>query len=116
MTAVRAVTVFGAQVVAFRCDLDAYSFAEIQRQVEEIGLSVTSRLIVDLPSVPHMTTAGMALLLGLCQQTKGEIVLAHPSQQVRNLLDICRSSKGPFSLIDCLDVEPSIVVKPGTDK
>jgi len=100
-----------AKVIAFQCDLDTRTVPIIQRNIDEIDLSRTGCLIVDLGSVVHLTTAGAALLVYLCQRTKRTIVLANLSQRSRDLLSIHRLGEGIFELVDCRDLEPSITLK-----
>ncbi len=100
-----------AKVIAFQGNLDTQTVPVIQQNIERIDLSSTGSLILDLSAVAHLTTAGAALLVYLCQRMRRKVVLANLSQRSRDLLTIHRLSEGIFVLVDCHDLKPSLIFK-----
>ncbi len=71
--------------------LDAYSFEEFEKQMDEILESDKSNVAVDMSRLEYISSAGAGVLISAMSRTRekgGKLVLVNPSAEVAEVLSL----------------------------
>ena len=71
--------------------LDAHTFEELEKTINELFENNTYRLVVDLSGLDYISSAGAGVFIGAigtAQDNEGDIVLVRPSANVKEVFDL----------------------------
>ncbi|MCZ6602715.1 MAG: STAS domain-containing protein [Planctomycetota bacterium] len=71
--------------------LDAHTFEELEKTIQELFEKSVYRIIVDLEKLDYISSAGCGVFIGaigVAQENDGNIVLLRPSANVREVFDL----------------------------
>lgn len=71
--------------------LDAHTFEEMEKMIQELFDKKHYRIIVDLEKLDYISSAGCGVFIGaigVAQENNGNIVLLNPSANVREVFDL----------------------------
>lgn len=71
--------------------LDAHTFEELERTVNDLFEQGTYKLVVDLSGLDYISSAGAGVFIGAigtAQDNNGNIVLVRPSASVKEVFDL----------------------------
>jgi len=71
--------------------LDAHTFEELEKAVNDLFDAGTHRLIVDLSGLDYISSAGAGVFIGAigtAQENDGNIILVKPSPNVKEVFDL----------------------------
>lgn len=71
--------------------LDAHTFEELEKTINELFENNTYRLVVDLSGLDYISSAGAGVFIGAigtAQDNNGDIVLVKPSSNVKEVFDL----------------------------
>lgn len=81
----------GIHFIAVGGFLDAHTFEEMERLIDNLFESGTFRLVVDLSKLDYISSAGAGVFIGAisrAQENSGNIVLMRPSNNVKEVFDL----------------------------
>src|SRR5436309_8125952 len=81
----------GVVVLTVRGFLDAHTYEELEKTVNELFEAGTYRLIVDLSGLDYISSAGAGVFIGAigtAQENDGNIILVKPSPNVKEVFDL----------------------------
>ncbi len=85
--------------------LDAHTFEEMERLIENLFESGNYRLVVDLSKLDYISSAGAGVFIGAisrAQENSGNIILMTPSTNVKEVFDLLGLSQ-IFSFCETVD-------------
>ncbi len=85
--------------------LDAHTFEEMERLIDNLFESGTFRLVVDLSKLDYISSAGAGVFIGAisrAQENSGNIILMRPSTNVKEVFDLLGLSQ-IFSFADTME-------------
>lgn len=71
--------------------LDAHTYEQLEKTIDELIDSGTIKIIVDLSSLDYISSAGAGVFIGAvakAQENDGNLVLMRPSTNVREVFDL----------------------------
>ena len=71
--------------------LDAHTFEELEKTINELFEGDSYRLVVDLSGLNYISSAGAGVFIGAigtAQDNNGDIILVKPSANVREVIDL----------------------------
>ncbi len=87
--------------IAVQGFLDAHTFEEMEKTINDLFDGGTYRLVVDLSKLDYISSAGAGVFIGAigtAQENDGNIVLMKPSPNVKEVFDLLGLSQiFPFS-------------------
>jgi anti-anti-sigma factor len=81
----------GVTTIALKGIVDAYSYAKLEKILNNLIKQKAYKLIVDLSQVDYMVSHGIGILigvLGVVQKNGGNIVLLNPKPAVMEILEL----------------------------
>ena len=81
----------GVAFVAVQGFLDAHTFEEMEKTINDLFDNGTYRLVVDLSKLDYISSAGAGVFIGAigtAQENDGNIVLMRPSPNVKEVFDL----------------------------
>ena len=81
----------GVILLTVRGFLDAHTFEELERTINEIFEEGTYKLVVDLSGLDYISSAGAGVFIGAigtAQENDGNIILIKPSPNVKEVFDL----------------------------
>jgi anti-sigma B factor antagonist len=81
----------GAILLTVRGFLDAHTFEELERTINDIFEGGTYKLAVDLSGLDYISSAGAGVFIGAigtAQENEGNIILMRPSPNVKEVFDL----------------------------
>lgn len=81
----------GVILLAVRGFLDAHTFEELERTINDIFEEGTYKLVVDLSGLDYISSAGAGVFIGAigtAQENDGNIILIKPSPNVKEVFDL----------------------------
>ncbi len=78
-------------VLTVRGFLDAHTFEELEKTINDIFEEGTYRLVVDLSGLDYISSAGAGVFIGAigtAQENDGNIILMKPSPNVKEVFDL----------------------------
>jgi anti-sigma B factor antagonist len=81
----------GVIILTVRGFLDAHTFEELERTINDIFESGTYKLAVDLSGLDYISSAGAGVFIGAigtAQENEGNIILMRPSPNVKEVFDL----------------------------
>lgn len=81
----------GVMLISVRGYLDAHTFEEMERTINEFFEGGHYRLVVDLSKLEYISSAGAGVFIGAigtAQENEGNIVLMRPTAPVRDVFDL----------------------------
>lgn len=95
----------GITFIAVRGFLDAHTFEEMERTINDLFEQRAHKLVVDLSKLDYISSAGAGVFIGAigtAQENEGNIILMKPSPNVKEVFDLLGLSQ-IFSFADTLD-------------
>ncbi|MCC6737955.1 MAG: STAS domain-containing protein [Planctomycetia bacterium] len=77
--------------IAVQGFLDAHTFEEMEKTINDLFDGGTYRLVVDLSKLDYISSAGAGVFIGAigtAQENEGNIVLMKPSPNVKEVFDL----------------------------
>ncbi|NUN50209.1 MAG: STAS domain-containing protein [Candidatus Brocadiae bacterium] len=77
--------------IAVQGFLDAHTFEEMEKTINDLFDGGTYRLIIDLSKLDYISSAGAGVFIGAigtAQENEGNIVLMRPSPNVKEVFDL----------------------------
>ena len=81
----------GMILLTVRGFLDAHTFEELERAINDIFEDGTYKLVVDLSGLDYISSAGAGVFIGAigtAQENDGNIILIKPSPNVKEVFDL----------------------------
>ena len=81
----------GVVMLAVKGFLDAHTFEELERNINDLFDQNHYRLIVDLSGLDYISSAGAGVFIGAigtAQENDGNIILMRPSPNVKEVFDL----------------------------
>lgn len=81
----------GITVLAVRGFLDAHTFEELEKTINDLFDAGSHRLVVDLSGLDYISSAGAGVFIGAigtAQENDGNIILINPSPNVKEVFDL----------------------------
>lgn len=81
----------GIILISVKGSLDAHTFEEMEKTINQLFENNMYRLIVDLSKLDYISSAGAGVFIGAistAQENDGLIVLLKPNQNVREVFDL----------------------------
>jgi len=81
----------GVIFLAVRGFLDAHTFEELERTINDIFEEGNYKLVVDLSGLDYISSAGAGVFIGAigtAQENEGNIILIKPSPNVKEVFDL----------------------------
>jgi anti-anti-sigma factor len=81
----------GVIVLTVRGFLDAHTFEELERTINDIFEAGVYKLAVDLSGLDYISSAGAGVFIGAigtAQENEGNIILMRPSPNVKEVFDL----------------------------
>ena len=81
----------GVIFLAVRGFLDAHTFEELERTINDIFEEGNYKLVVDLSGLDYISSAGAGVFIGAigtAQENDGNIILMRPSPNVKEVFDL----------------------------
>ena len=81
----------GVVLLTVRGFLDAHTFEELERTINDIFEEGTYKLVVDLSGLDYISSAGAGVFIGAigtAQENDGNIILIEPSPNVKEVFDL----------------------------
>jgi len=81
----------GMVLLTVRGFLDAHTFEELERAINDIFEEGTYKLVVDLSGLDYISSAGAGVFIGAigtAQENDGNIILIKPSPNVKEVFDL----------------------------
>ena len=81
----------GVVFLSVRGFLDAHTFEELEKAINDIFEGGTYKLVVDLAGLDYISSAGAGVFIGAigtAQENDGNIVLMKPSPNVKEVFDL----------------------------
>lgn len=81
----------GVVLLTVRGFLDAHTYEELEKTVNEIFEAGTFKLAVDLSGLDYISSAGAGVFIGAigtAQENDGNIILMRPSPNVKEVFDL----------------------------
>jgi anti-sigma B factor antagonist len=81
----------GITELTVRGFLDAHTFEQLEKSIQEIFEKGTYRLIIELSGLDYISSAGAGVFIGAvgtAQEHEGNIVLLNPSPNVKEVFDL----------------------------
>lgn len=81
----------GMILLTVRGFLDAHTFEELERAINDIFEEGTYKLVVDLSGLDYISSAGAGVFIGAigtAQENDGNIILIKPSPNVKEVFDL----------------------------
>ena len=81
----------GVTFIGIRGYLDAHTFEEMEKTINELFEGGVYRLIIDLSRLDYISSAGAGVFIGAigtAQENDGNIVLVNPTQNVKEVFDL----------------------------
>lgn len=71
--------------------LDAYTYEQLERTINEFFDNKIYRLVVDMSGVDYISSAGAGVFIGaigIAQENRGNIVIIRPTPSVKEVFDL----------------------------
>lgn len=81
----------GIVILTVRGFLDAHTFEELEKTINDLFENGTFRLAVDLSGLDYISSAGAGVFIGAigtAQENDGNIILMRPSPNVKEVFDL----------------------------
>ena len=81
----------GSVFQAIRGFLDAHTFEELEKRINDLFEAGSYKLIVDLSGLDYISSAGAGVFIGAigtAQENDGNIILIKPSANVKEVFDL----------------------------
>lgn len=81
----------GVAVVLVKGFLDAYTYENFEKSINDLFEAGTYRIIVDLSELQYISSAGAGVFIGAigtAQENKGNIVILRPTANVREVFEL----------------------------
>ncbi len=91
--------------ISVRGFLDAHTFEEMERTINDLFEQRSHKLVVDLSRLDYISSAGAGVFIGAigtAQENEGNIILIKPSANVKEVFDLLGLSQ-IFSFADTVE-------------
>ena len=81
----------GATLLSVRGFLDAHTFEELERTINELFEAGNYKLVVDISGLDYISSAGAGVFIGAigtAQENDGNIILMKPGPNVKEVFDL----------------------------
>ena len=81
----------GVTLLTVRGFLDAHTFEELEKTINDLFDSGSHKLVVDLSGLDYISSAGAGVFIGAigtAQENDGNIILMQPSPNVKEVFDL----------------------------
>ncbi len=95
----------GIVILTVQGFLDAHTFEEMERTINDLFEERAHKLVVDLSKLDYISSAGAGVFIGAigtAQENDGNIILMKPSPNVKEVFDLLGLSQ-IFSFADTLE-------------